>query len=317
MRRIDFARGVALAALGTRPGPASAQAANKLVVGINASNDVTPILWAHDTGMFSRAGLDIEIQKFASGTMIAAAVIGGSVDVGRASLLPLIEARARGIPVQLIVADTLALPIDQDEAIVVAKNSPIGTGKDLNGATLPVPAINDINTIETRAWIDATGGDSKTVHFIELPISSIVPAIVEGRIPAGMVENPHLAKGLADGTIKIIGRANSALAKRYLITAYFTTESFISQHRDAIVAFAQVMQRSNAFVNDHHAEAMGRVASFWGINASVIENEPRPTTAAFLDPADIQPVIDGALRYGVITKPPDATSMIAPMNRSK
>ena len=72
-------------------------------------------------------------------------MIGGALDIGRASLLPLIEARARGIPLQLIVPDLLSNPNTAADGIVVPKNSTIASGKDLNGATLPVPSINDWN----------------------------------------------------------------------------------------------------------------------------------------------------------------------------
>jgi NitT/TauT family transport system substrate-binding protein len=289
-----------------------AQTLPKLNVGVNASDDVTPVLWARDTGMFTRAGLDVEIQKFTAGSTITAAVIGGSLDIGRSSLLPLIEARARGIPVQLIVPDAVSIASNAADGIVVAKNSSIASGKDLNGATLPVPSINDFNTIATRAWIDQTGGDSKTVHFVELPISSIIPAILDRRVPAGLVTNPSLAKGLADGTIKVIGRPDQAIAKRFLITAYFSTESFISTHGGAIAAFSRVLLSSNAYTNVHHAEAVVKVAPFWGINASVIENETTPLAAVRFDPADIQPLIDVASRYGVLSKPLDAATLVAP-----
>ena len=319
MRRIDFTNGLALATVAASTAPALAQTptVTTLHIGVNASDDVTPILWARETGMFAKAGLEVDIQKFTSGSTITAAVLGGSLDIGRSSLLPLIEARARGIPVQLIVPDALSIPNAGTDGLVVPKNSPIATGKDLNGATLPVPSINDFNTIATRAWIDQTGGDSKTVHFIELPISSIIPAILDGRVPAGMITNPSLAKGLADGTIKVLGRPDQAIAKRYLITAYFSTEPFIAAHRDAIAAFSRVMLSSNTYTNVHHAEAVVKVAAFWGINASVIENESTPPAAVKFDQADIQPLVDAAVRYGVLAKPIDVATFIAPMARSK
>jgi len=281
-----------------------------LTVGVNGSDDVTPLLWAKTSGMFARAGLDVDIQKFGSGSVAVAAVIGGSLDVARTSLLPLISARNRGIPVQLIAPADLAVPNDDKEAIVVAKDSPVTSGRQLNGATLPIPALHDFNEVATRAWIDANGGDSKTVRFIEVPISSIVPAIEAGRVAGGMVTDPFLQDALAAGRVKVIGRPNEAIAKRYLITAYMATEAFIAAHHDAVVTFAQALAQSGAYVTAHHVETVAAVASFWGITASVISGMKPSPLASSLDPKDIQPLIDAAARYGVIAKPFPAETMI-------
>jgi ABC-type nitrate/sulfonate/bicarbonate transport system substrate-binding protein len=145
-----------------------------------------------------------------------------------------------------------------------------------------------------------------------VPISSIVPAIEAGRVAGGMVTDPFLQDALGAGRVKIIGRPNEAIAKRYLITAYMATESFIGGHRDAVAAFAQVLAQSSIYVTAHHAETVAAVAAFWGITASVISGMKPSPIAASLDPKDIQPLIDAAARYGVIPKPFPAESMIAP-----
>jgi len=311
MRRIDLVRALVAAGCAGSALPAVGQTMTKLSVGVNASDDVTPLLWAKTGAMFARAGLDVDIQKFSSGSVAIAAVLGGSLDAARTSLLPMISAVSRGIAVQLIAPAELATPNDNSDAMVVAKDSPITSGKQLNGTTLPVPSLHDFNEVCTRAWIDSTGGDSKTVRFIELPISSIISAIGDGRVPAAMITNPFLHDGLAGGSIKVIGRPNQAIAKHYLITAYAATASFIAAHHDAVVAFAQTLGKSAAYTTAHHAETVAAVAPFWGITASVIAGMPTQSEATSLDPKDIQPVIDAAARYGVIAKAFPAETMIA------
>ena len=230
VRRIDVLSTLSAAVCAGGALPAYGQTLTKITVGVNGSDDVTPLLWAKTSGMFARAGLDVDIQKFGSGSIATAAVIGGSLDAARSSLLPLISAHSRGIPVRLIAPGELATPGDPTEGMLVAKDSPVTSGAQLNGTTLPVPSIHDFNEIASRAWIDATGGDSKTVRFIELPISAIVPAIIDGRVPAGMVTDPFYKDAVTAGRVKTIGRPNQAIAKRYLITGYVTTEAFIAAH---------------------------------------------------------------------------------------
>jgi NitT/TauT family transport system substrate-binding protein len=312
MRRLAVISALAAAGCAGSALPALGQTATKISVGVNGSDDVTPLLWGKTSGMFARAGLDVDVQKFPSSSIALAALLGGSLDIVRGSLLPLISARSRGIPVQLVAPAELAMPEDPSEGMVVAKDSPITSGKQLNGATLPVPSLHDFNEIATRAWIDTTGGDSKTVHFIELPIASIIPAIADGRVPAGMVTNPFLKDGLTAGHIKVIGRPNQAIGKSYLIVAYVTTAAFIAAHHDAASSFARVLGQSGVYTTAHHAEAVAAVAPFWGITASVIADMVTSPLATTLDPKQIQPLIDAAARYGVITKSFRAEELIAP-----
>lgn len=310
MRRIDTLRTLSAAALMLPALPARAQTPTKISVGVNASSDISPLLWAKTSGMFEKAGLDVDIQKMTSGSAAISAVIGGSLDMARASLLPLLNARAHNVPVELVAAGDLAVAGDPTEAIVVAANSPITSGKQLNGATLPTPSLHDFNEIATRAWIDKTGGDSSTVKFIEMPISAIVPAILEARLPAGMVTDPSLKSALTAGGVKIIGRANTAIAGRYLITSYVSTTSWVDAHRAAAAAFARTLYASARYTADHHADVVNAVAPFWGLPPSVLANMPAQPEAYSLNPKELQPLIDAAARYGVIPKAFPAESMM-------
>ena len=295
-------------------GPAVAQSALPMLrVGTNAADDVTPLLWAKATGMFAKAGLNVDIQKMTSGSAVTAAVIGGSLDIGRSSLLPLISARSRGVPIMLIAPAEVSIGEDPSGGIIVLKDSPITSGKDLNGATLPSPSLRDYFEVSTRAWIDANGGDSKTVKFIELPISSDLAALVSGRILAAGLPNPFLANALASGKTRLLGRPSTAIAKRFLVTAWCATEAFIAANRDALVKFGQVLHAAAQYTTAHEQETVAITAPFWGLDPAVVSSMARTSAALTLDPKDVQPLIDVALRYGVIDKPMKAETMISPV----
>jgi NitT/TauT family transport system substrate-binding protein len=316
LNRRDFSTALAAGALSGIALPAAAQgSALSLSVGTNAADDVTPLLWAKATGMFAKAGLDVDIQKLTSGSAVTSATIGGSLDIGRSSVLPLISARSHGVPVMLIAPAELTEGQDPSGALIVLKDSTITSGRDLNGQTLASPSLKDYFEISTRAWIDANGGDSKTTKFVELPIASDLAALEAGRIAAVGLPNPFLANALATGKVRVLGRPNTAIAKRFLVTCYFAMEGFIAQHRDALARFARTMHDSTAYTVSHEAETVAVVAPFWGVDPAVLANMARSTEALTLDPKDLQPMIDVALRYGVIDKPLKAESMMMTFGR--
>jgi NitT/TauT family transport system substrate-binding protein len=315
VRRERFLGSLAVAALATRPAPAAADtpppAPADLHLASNAADDVTPLLWAIKTGAFAKAGLNVDIQKFSTGSVISAAVIGGAVAIGKSSLLPLISARARGIPLQLVVPGELWLTDEPISGMVVLKESPVKSARDLNGTTLPAAGLHDLLETSTRAWVDAGGGDSKTLKFVELPSSAALQALEEGRIAAATLSTPYLGTVLASGKVRLIGRPEDAIAKRFMITGWFATEAFVAQHRDVVARFAQVVQTAALYTNAHHAETVSLTAPFWGVDPEVLATMNRAFVAPTVDPRDIQPVIDAALKYGVIDKPLQADDLIS------
>ncbi len=66
--------------------------------------DIIGAVWGRDTGAFARAGLDVDIQKANNGAAVAAAVIGGAIDIGKSSSMGIVNARAHGIPVLMVAA---------------------------------------------------------------------------------------------------------------------------------------------------------------------------------------------------------------------
>ena len=130
-------------------------------VASNPVNDVVPLLYAQNSGLFRSAGLDVTLQKATSGSAVAAALVGNAIDIGKVSSTAIVTAHAHGIPLTILFPDRLHTFGPQSEsALVVAPDSPIRTGRDLNGKTISVGAIKDSTWIGARLFIDANGGDS-------------------------------------------------------------------------------------------------------------------------------------------------------------
>ncbi|HXF33233.1 MAG TPA: ABC transporter substrate-binding protein, partial [Candidatus Acidoferrales bacterium] len=74
----------------------SAQPALTLIrVGGVQTDDITPLIYAIRTGMFRKEGLDVQSVASNSGAATAAAVVSGSYEIGKSSLLSLMNAHLR------------------------------------------------------------------------------------------------------------------------------------------------------------------------------------------------------------------------------
>ena len=297
-RTAFLSSGLAFAAF---PARARAQALTTLRVAGSPDEDIVGSLWGQQSGIFKKYGLDVQVTRANSGSAVSAAVIGGSLEIGKSSVLGLIVAHAKNVPFVLEAPSSLYSSDRPSAALIVAKDAPYKTGRDLNGQTLAVPALGDLFTIVNSAWIDKNGGDSKTVKFVELPSPAAADAIASGRVAAATLAQPILNQALAGGKCRVLGYSFNAIANNYLATAYFTTLAFATQNADVMARFRKALAESSAYVNAHRPETIPLIAKYSGVDAQVVAAMPQAMLGIALDPALIQPQIDTAAKYNAIS----------------
>ncbi|MGA2393980.1 MAG: ABC transporter substrate-binding protein [Candidatus Lustribacter sp.] len=276
------------------------------------NDDLAPILYAEQSGMFRKAGLDVQLLRSNSGSAVAAAIAGGNSEFGVSSLIALISGHSRGLPFVLIAPSHVIVAGDGTQEMVVLKDSPLRRGSDLNGKVLAVPGIADANWLSSRAFVDADGGDSGSIKFVELPQTAIPAALEQKRVDAAMLQEPVLDRAMAGGAFRSMGDPTQNIAKRWMITAVFMLADFATKNRDAVTRFAGVMRTADDFANTHHAETAPLVAAFNGIDPAVALQMHRNVFAVYLDPREIQPAIDAAARYKLIDHAFPAQELISP-----
>jgi NitT/TauT family transport system substrate-binding protein len=310
MRRASFVASSAVAAFA--PAIAVGQASTTIRLASAPDEDVIGALWGIEGGGFRRVGLDVQIQRANSGAAVAAAVAGGSLEVGKSSLISLLAARNRGLPFVLIAPSGIYTAEHPVVALVVAKNSPFKTGKDLDGKVLAVPALNDLNAIAMQAWIDKNGGDSSSAKFLELITSAIPDAIASGRVDAGNIGSPTLDVAMAERKVRILGRSFTAIAPRFMQACYFASTEYIAKNRDVVNRFRRVIAESGAYANDHHDQMAPVIAKFTGMEAKVIAAQPKQLVGTVIDLKLIGPLVDAAKKYKAIPASFDTATMIDP-----
>ena len=260
-------------------------------------DSATPVLYAISSGAFKRENLDVKLEAQRSGPAVASGIAGGAYQIGKVSLNPLIDAHAKGIPLVIVAPGGVSSPANPIAGLMVAKDSPIKTAKDLNGKTIAVGALNDIFTLAMRMWMEKNGGDPSTLKLVEIPISAIAEAIDKERVVAGSANEPILGAALATGKVRILARTFDSLAPRFMFTAWVATRAWADQNRGAVESFGKVVRQAAAYANAHHAETVDDIAKFTGLDPAVVRKMARTEAATSVDPVLIQPVIDAAAHF--------------------
>jgi NitT/TauT family transport system substrate-binding protein len=290
---------------------ARAQGLTSIKIAGVPEDSITPALWAQQSGIFRKHGLDVQIDAQRSGSAVAAGVAGGAYAIGKSSLIALIAAHAHNVPIVIIAAGGMYVTPHYNAGMIVRTDSPIRTGADLNGKTIAVSSLNDLYTIGVDAWTDAHGGDASTVKLVELPISAIFEAVVSGRVDVGNTINPDLQDALATGKVRFLADTNGAIAQQFMYTAWFTTRDYLKDNPRVVAEFRDSIREAAIYANAHLPQTVDALSKFSGIQPSVIAKMARITYGTSLDPKLIQPLINATAKYKVIPAPFDARDLIA------
>jgi NitT/TauT family transport system substrate-binding protein len=273
-------------------------------------DDVMPVLYAQRTGMFRQAGLDVQIDRANSGAAASAAVMGGSVEIGKGNIMSVITAHAHNVPLVIVAPAAIYDPKTPDAALVVAYGSPLKTARDLIGKTVGVTALNDLSAVATQTWLDQNGGDGKNTQFVEVPYPSLLPQLEAGRVQAVILLKPFINDAVNQKQATVLGLVYSAISNRFLESVWYANADYIAGHRDVIARFQRVVAQASAYTNTHPADTVDLLVSFTGLEPQRAALVARMVNGTVVRAQEIQPVIDIAAKFNLIPKPFPAAEII-------
>jgi NitT/TauT family transport system substrate-binding protein len=294
-RMLAIASGAALA--GSVRLPASAQTAQPLRVGVLSAESAAEVTYASNLGYFTKAGLDVTITTMTNTPSIVAAVVAGALDIGYTTIDSVASIHSHNIPVVVIApaTDYIDPTTVKTAGVLVKPDSPIRTAKDLKGKTIASPALHSLGTTGASAWIDANGGDSSTVSYVEIPFPAQPAALAQGRVDAIFEVEPFF--GAASKTNRVLFEGYSAISKHFLLNLYVTTPSWAKAHPDLVSKFASVIHDTAVWANKNHEQSGVMLSKITSIPAETIAGMVRSHYAEEMTPALMQPGIDASAKY--------------------
>lgn len=256
------------------------------------------VFYAHDRGDFQRNGLNVAITSLQNGPAIISAVVAGSEDIGFSNAFSLIVAHDKGLPVVVLCGTDLNGASQPTNGILaVSDTSGIRSAADLKGKIVGVSSLSNTNFYALKNWIDQAGGDSKAVHYVELPLPEMADAVGAGRIDAASMDaaNLHSHKNLRQ-----LAATYSSVAPRFIAGAWFSTPAWIHKNPQLARSFVAAIQSASIWANNNHHDAVSIYAKHSRYTLEDLEASPRPVFVTTTQPQLFQPLIDLAARYGAI-----------------
>lgn len=295
-RRALALLGAGAAALGVSGARADAQTPVKVRIATLPIEAGAEAFYGTDLGFFAKAGLDVETDVMSNGDAVAAAVASNAVDVAYADSISVATAFGKGIPLVAVAPAALYTASAPTTALMVRRDSPLRTAKDLGGKIVAATALGTISGIGVRNWIDRNGGDSSTVKLVELGFPAMQPALASGRIDAAMIAEPFLTRAKAQD--RVLAQPYDAIAKEFAIGVWVTTPQWARAHPDVLARFTGAVRAIADWANGHHDESAKVLERHTKITAETAATMVRARYGATLTTAMLQPAIDAAARYG-------------------
>jgi len=295
---------------GALAAPAIAQAPVKIRVAVAGVESYSQGAYAQEMGFYKQAGLEADVQSLINGGVITAAVIGGSIDLGTTNGGSMANAYVHGLPIYCIAPSGLYTSASPTTVLVVAKDSPIRTAKDLNGKRVAVTTLHDLMQAAFMKWIDDNGGDSRTISYPEIHNADLLPSLAAGRVDACALLEPQLTE--SKDQVRILAPAYDAIAKLLMISGWITTKSWYEANRSTVQRFLAVMRQTSDWANKNHNAAAEVLAKISKIPYEVVVKMNHNIFGTTNDPALIQPTIDASAHYGFLPRSFPASQMFPP-----
>jgi len=266
------------------------------------------VYYAADHGFFRDAGLDVQVDTIAAGQNIVAAVAGGSYDAGISTTIAIALARQRGVPIRIISGATMHVSSATTDLLMVAQSSSYRRARDLNGKTVAVTGLGNVPYLATLVWLGKNGATTSTIKFVELPYPAMPAALETGRVDAAMMAEPYIST--SKSFARVLANAYDAIAPRFLLGGWFSSDSWIQMHPDAARRFAEGLRKAHEWGATHPQETAEILVAHTRIAPDAIAHMVRATFGSTPDPKLIQPVLDAALAAGMLPRPVAAGDLI-------
>jgi NitT/TauT family transport system substrate-binding protein len=288
--------------LGTRP--VFAQSALPIVrMGTLPNDALGEPFYGADAGTFQANGISPEVTYFASGANIVTAALSGNIDVGIANPLSVAVAIARDIPLQALAPGVLISKLHTYDNLIIAKDSPIKTPKDLAGATIGVSEIGSFNYYSVLAWLDGYGVPLKSIKFVELKFSEVGIALQRGRIQASFISEPFTSQFIAAGLIRLFGDTYRAIAPDLSVAIWFTTRAWVKNNPDTARKLINGVYATAKYCNTHLTETGQTLIRVAKLDPTTFGSVRRANFATQPNKKYIDPILQMASKYGALQRP--------------
>lgn len=309
MNRRTIVGGGAAALVGMHVPAARAQTSPAVIrIGIAPNDSSLVPLYAQEQGFFQQANLNVELQTISNG--VAQVVLAGGVDVGVVDCVQVGNALIHGFPTVAFAGGCMYSKQSPTLVLVTAKSGAMHTARDLEGQTIAVPSAKSLSSSMTTEWLRVNGADPDKVKFIEMAFPQMNTALERGTIAAAVNGEPFLSD--AKAVQRALGVPFDAMGKPFYVNVYAASRDWLTANAALAHRLSTALYAAARWANAHRPETAVIESRYTKLPLDVAQTMARNVFATSFEPQLMQPVLDIATKYQLMTRAVRASEIALP-----
>lgn len=207
-----------------------AQDKKPIRIGFQSGEINVLLMYALNTGLFEKNGLDVKTSQFPAGPAMLPALAANEVDLAWMGEFPAVTGYSNGLPLTILFMERLDLT---NVRLVANPTAGIAKVADLKGNKIGV-AIGSTSHYHTLQALSQNGLKPEDVTMVNLTPANMPPAYAAGQIDAAFVWEPNV------GAMEKVGAKAIASTKSLgMITGgvWVTRKAFLAEGADTVQRF--------------------------------------------------------------------------------
>lgn len=273
--------------------------------------DVAPLHLGIAKGFFKEQGLDVQVINTTGGAAAVPGVASGQFDFAFGNIVSVIVARSQGIDLKVIAEGNSSTGQEGKDfgGIVVPKDSPITSAKQLSGKTVSVNNLKNVGDTTIRASVRKAGGDPTSVKFIELPFPDMPAALANKRVDAAWIVEPFFTVAKDQGA-RVIASTFVDAAPDMTVGTYFTTQETVTDKPELTKKFTAAVKKSLKYASDHPDEARQILQTYTKISPQVAQQITLPAWPQDVNAQSVQTIADLMREDGLVPEKVDVAAVL-------
>jgi len=270
-------------------------------IGVIPIVDVAPIYLGVQEGIFEEHGLDVDLTLAQGGAAIIPAVMSGDFDFGFSNITSMVIARSQGLELQVVAPgpQTTGEVGDDFSSLLVPEDSDVESIADLEGQSVAVNTLNNINDTVLKEGLRQAGGDRDAMDLVEVAFPDMGGQLESGNVDAIMAVEPFATMAKDNGAREIFSPYAEPIPD-LTIAAYFASSERIEEDPDTVNAFIAAMKEAQQYAEDHPDDAKAILSEYSSIEPDVVDELTMPKFPQQVTRDSIQTIIDLSVDTGLI-----------------
>lgn len=280
-------------------------------VGVPANANAISAHLAVNKKYLEDAGLKVEFMDVTSGAAAIPMLLNGQMDIALGDGIGTLTASSNGVPIAIVGVATTQPSDPKLDSTAIFTSPAITKASDLTGKSFAVSQLGGAAELVAKSAIDAEGGDSAKIEFVEMQAPQMAAAIKADRVAGALLNEPFATTAEKEG-LTLLTRPQAAGGPGLPATYWITSQAYGQKNPAVMDSFATGIQKAGREANSNPELAKETASKFLQMEPAVLNAIRLPAFAENVtDTSGLSKYIDLANRYSVLKKQPDLEKLLS------